>query len=403
MFGIIAWWLKMGKLKQVDVVCDMLEGFECEYPWFVSVAENKSPEQIAIANHTFELPVAPLKGRAGEHDAIVMAYAQGYEWSKANRFVVTLRGTGFKGQIHIAVSAAAMHDPDWVRNARCYNVTLFVPPNITDLNLHPQQKRWEEMSARFEAMDAERSLMADPPIEPFVLILDIRDSFFQANPFADILWLGEHDNTQVLLFPECLHHGKHLNSFLWMTKCWKRDQDRKVVPKEYWWTAPIICSGGFIGTWRGVKHVVKEMATEIRRQSTEWWCMDPNTTTNHNPGWDQGFLNHLYYRTERLQPVAGYTRLMAAGVGPLVHMSVAADWKLEPIANTSGYASEPHAERYSQQQGCAVYQDPEGYVVTYDAAHKRAAVVHQYDRLDPIDRLVGRRIDGIREQLGTAC
>ena len=56
---------------------------------------------------------------------------------------------------------------------------------------------------------------------------------------------------------------------------------------RYWWTAPIICSGGFIGTWRGVKHVVKEMATEIRRQSTEWWCMDPNTTTNKNPGWDQ--------------------------------------------------------------------------------------------------------------------
>ena len=184
-----------------------------------------------------------------------------------------------------------------------------------------------------------------------ILVVDIRDTFFQANPFADVRWLGHHGPTQVLLFPECLvridalvrvglcwsalvcvgqrclvhctsvgaggcqplccffrslsnfgaqHHGMGRIAWDWMTKCWPEDRDKTLVPDRYLFTIPMICSGGFVGTFRGIHHVVKEMATEIRLQSTRW-CTHPNASNDKSPGWDQGFLNRLFYRTQRLQ------------------------------------------------------------------------------------------------------
>ena len=56
---------------------------------------------------------------------------------------MTLRGTGYKGEIHVALKEGQLADRDWTTHAACYNVTLWVPPVIADLELHPQQKRWE--------------------------------------------------------------------------------------------------------------------------------------------------------------------------------------------------------------------------------------------------------------------
>lgn len=120
--------------------------------------------------------------------------------------------------------------------------------------------------------------------------------------------------------------------------------------------------------------MVREMASEIRRYNSHP-CLDPNSSVHKNPGKDQGFLNHLFHRTDRLQPVQGYTRLVGAGAGPVVHMAVFAFWRFTPPGDS-----------FPTPPGCAVLQDSNGMVVAYNAPHMPVAVVHQYDRVDFVSR-----------------
>ena len=61
-----------------------------------------------------------------------------------------------------------------------------------------------------------------------------------------------------------------------------------------------------------------------------------------------------------------------------MHTSVVANWKL------TGRDDPP-------PEGCAVFQDPAGNMVGYDAPHRPVAVVHQYDRLDPVAKLAAAK------------
>jgi hypothetical protein len=132
--------------------------------------------------------------------------------------------------------------------------------------------------------------------------------------------------------------------------------------------------------------VAQEMSTEIRRYGAHS-CL----TTDKNPAQDQGFLNHLFHRTNRLQPVQGYTRLVAAGVGPLVHMSVFASWRFTP----PGASSIP-------PPGCAVLQDSNGMMVAYNAPHRPVAVVHQFDRVGFVSHFIDSWTSQLKASLN-AC
>ena len=56
----------------------MLDGFDCDYPWFVSQARAPEADQVAVATRPFRMPDSPRNGPNSEHDAIVMAHAQGW-------------------------------------------------------------------------------------------------------------------------------------------------------------------------------------------------------------------------------------------------------------------------------------------------------------------------------------
>lgn len=206
MLGNVAWRLGLGKGHRAIVVCEMLRDFDCEYPWFESIGSAPVSSHRATSTRSFELPDYPITETPESIDAIVVAHAIGYRWFKVERFVVTLRSTGFAGGIHIAVNRESAMDAEWLRHSRCYNLTLWVPPNITDVALHTQLKRWEELRDYLQVLTDESARNNPSPTEPLILVIDIRDTYFQSNPFTELRWLGHRGATQVRA---CIAHTYH--------------------------------------------------------------------------------------------------------------------------------------------------------------------------------------------------
>lgn len=232
--------------------------------------------------------------------ATVMAMATGYDLLDYQRFVGSLRKTGFMGNIILVVSPkieepeetylleknVIMHKAQYVNCSHPVNEDLLKKGNlgghekelITCVHPYPKLKhRW----ARFPLL---RDLLLECGGQPNpeikcggpVLITDMRDTFFQRNPFGP-----EAPKVYGLqVFEE--HYSIRTTHWLvdWPVKDCKGVQ----------YNEPMLCSGTTIGTRQAMLDYLRIFEGEMNV-----WMESPKCCCFETNGDDQSMHNYMYY------------------------------------------------------------------------------------------------------------
>lgn len=351
--------------------------------------------------------------------ATVMGMATGYNLETYQRFVGSLRKTGYEGNIILVVSPdignessdylnsknVVMHrvtyvkcshpvnadiaakDPSEIKNSHTKELVTCVEP-------YPELKhRW----ARFPLLgDLLRKCGGQENPETTcggpVLVTDVRDTFFQRNPFGP-----EAPRVVGLqLFAE--HYT--IRTTHWLVD-WPVGDCKGVHYDE-----PMICSGTTIGTRQAMLDYI-----EIFHQEMKTWMADEKCCCFETNGDDQSMHNYLYY-SGMLEGVTGGV-LVAKNRDALVH-TVGAHGSM--IFNTHKEVKDellkakgkpeprnahhvPYDLNYHENNGGKNWlglhyglTDKEGYFVDFDGS--RSFIVHQYDRLGPQFEVFMRREKG---------
>lgn len=337
--------------------------------------------------------------------ATVMAMATGYALKDYKRFVGSLRKTGFEGNIILAVAPdidtacetylasqnVFLHK---VQHTTCSHpvkkgAKVKIPKNsherelVTCLHPYPKLKhRW----ARFPLL---RDYLlhcgghANPEVQcggP-VLITDMRDTFFQRNPFGT----EAPKVTGLQLFAE--HYT--IRTTHWLVD-WPVGDCKGVHYDE-----PMLCSGTTIGTRQAMLDYLR-----IFHEEMNLWMESPKCCCFETNGDDQSMHNYMYY-SHMLDGVDGGVTVSKNRNG-LVHTAGA---QLSMIYNTHTQQKKelrealknpnkptrdahhhPLDKSYDEKDDTKNWlglhyglTDQDGYFVDYDGS--RSFVVHQYDRI----------------------
>ena len=333
--------------------------------------------------------------------ATVMAMATGYKIIDYHRFVGSLRKTGYKGNIILVVAPdirpleeaylklqnVTMHK---VQHTKCTHNAFQKKEDgdekkpadkhrkelMTCVHPYPNLKhRW----ARFPLL---RDLLEDCGGKPDparacggpVLITDMRDTFFQRNPFGP-------DAPKV--------HGLQVfeEHYTIRTTHWLVDWPVHAC-KKVRYDEPMLCSGTTIGTRRAMLDYLGIFHGEMDR-----WMADPSCHFDIN-GDDQSMHNYLYYSGMLTEAVTGGVTAVknrdglvhtVGAMGSLIFETHKIQKKLLRGDQFKGGNSEPFdlsAEDDKKTKNWLGLHygltDRDGYFVQYDGS--RSYIIHQYDR-----------------------
>jgi hypothetical protein len=309
-------------------------------------------------------------------NATVMGFATGYGLSDYKTFVGSLRKSGFRGHVILAVSPTIDEESMAYLESRKVTVVKvqYVPCTHGLFNETKQaQDEYEEelktcvapydkLKARWGRFPFLRDLLQKcSTCTGPVLITDVRDTYFQRDPFGS-------NQPQVQGLQVFQEHVK-MTTQHWLVE-WPVRECKNVSFHE-----PMLCSGTIIGT----RHAMLEYLDEMEREMNAW--MADRKCHFRTNGDDQSIHNYLYY-TGRL-PNA---KAIPNGLG---------------IVNTVGYQAsvifQAHQARMKamNKTDSEAYEgtiigtkpwitqeyditDEEGYILNHDGT--KSAVVHQYDR-----------------------
>mmetsp|Transcript_22114 Transcript_22114/g.28637 ORF Transcript_22114/g.28637 Transcript_22114/m.28637 type:complete len:279 (-) Transcript_22114:24-860(-) len=186
-----------------------------------------------------------------------------------------------------------------------------------------------------------------------VMILDYRDTFFQADPFVtagplsnyDLILVAEHYPFKQI--GNCPFNGG------WIRNCWGRETFHAMGKQV------VLCSGSYLGARDGIINFEKTLLAEANAMQCHYKGVPS----------DQGYLNYLYYAGSL--PAGGTTRVEDRGYG-VVNTLGSLDGRR---AHQDGYLPSTHVNIGQYWQ----IRDSQGYVLQNDKK-TRSAVVHQYDR-----------------------
>ena len=329
--------------------------------------------------------------RQDSENAAVLAMATNYDLETHRIFVGSLRRSGFKGSIILAV------EPDLSEEIHAYlteqNVTMKVPTKTLCTYRKPEgeperpddsddddelrtcyrpypylKQRW----ARFPLLRdylRECARCTGP-----ALFTDYRDTYFQCNPFS-----GEHFGSleELQLFRE--HESQRTTHWLVdgpVSKC-----------KNVRFDEPMLCSGTTIGTRNALLSYANAMHEEMKA-----WMEDEKCCCNDMVGDDQSIHNYLHY-AGRFNFSGVNTVAVRNRVG-IVHTVGLEGSNIHQAHTEAGIAKgldrrEAEAAPYDGSDQFAGrwlgshynLTDAEGYLTNFDES--RSCVVHQYDRLGP--------------------
>lgn len=233
----------------------------------------------------------PLYGVKHSGGDAIFALAANYPKQFYQRFVGSLRKAGYTGDIVLAVSPPAKMKPNVEKyiketkvvaygfdvdckgkdNCRFYDNFLGYPdprPFRTFANIrYAMYEYW----LRYYT---ERS---------YILILDFRDTFFQADPFLSFgPFASRTPKFELQVFAE--NHrvksiGKCVYNSLWIGRCFGRPA--LAALSSY----PVLCSGSTLGSYLGIKHYVRTMLSSM--DTVKCWLKGIES--------DQGYQNYLFY------------------------------------------------------------------------------------------------------------
>jgi len=335
--------------------------------------------------------------------ATVMAMATGYKLRDYERFVGSLRKTGYEGNIILVVApdipekeekylkskGVIMHKAEYTTCSHPVNEELQKKKDQLDSHtkelltcVHPFPKlkhRW----ARFPLL---RSLLLecggqpDPEIQcggP-VLITDMRDTYFQRNLFGP-----EAPKVHGLqVFEE--HYS--IKTTHWLVD-WPVGDCKGVHYNE-----PMLCSGTTIGTRQAMLDYL-----EIFHGEMNVWMESPKCCCFETNGDDQSMHNYMYY-SGMLDKVSGGVQAIhnrnglvhtVGALGSLIFNTHKEQKKILRKAQNHPRPQDAHEENFDlseeedknskswlgQHYGLT---DKEGYFTDYDGS--RSFAIHQYDR-----------------------
>jgi hypothetical protein len=307
--------------------------------------------------------------------ASVIALATGYDLRTYQRFVGSLRRSGYRG--HILLGLAPNPPPDIVDYLNSRNVTIHILSwvNCTytrDASVSEDifQKTkcaspYPDIKIRWSRYPLARDwLRACTTCTGPVLITDARDVVFQRNPFGP----GSPMVNSLQVFEE--HATMTTNN--WLTRRPIRLCKNIILPRQ-----PMLCSGTTIGP----RDIIDEYL-ELMYREMKVWIADPQCRFNMN-GDDQSIHNYLYYTGQfpagtRSIPhrQGGIVNTVGHFAARLYHEHIAPQLALPQ--ETSRMIQYPGATRLSWIGTEYGVTNEQGLFIELDGSISR--VVHQWDR-----------------------
>lgn len=307
----------------------------------------------------------PLYGEHHSNSDAIFALACNYKLRFYQRFVGTLRQTGFDGDIVLAVSPPEKMAPGVgvylaEKNVTAYGFEVDCKGKDNcrlkdDFLGYPDPRPYRTFAnIRYALYEYWLNYYNNPA--SYFLILDFRDTFFQANPFAPfgpIATRPSQGKYELHVFAEnykVKNIGKCVYNSLWVGRCFGKDALQELKEEA------VLCSGSTLGSYEGIDHYI---ATMLRSMDTvQCWKKGIES--------DQGYQNYLYYNGK-------FT-------SPLGHGNATFNHQGHGIVNTIGALNGRRVPKEMKGPLDTHWKirDSEGYILNYDGT--RSAVVHQWDR-----------------------
>eukprot|EP00598_Pedospumella_elongata_P013053 CAMPEP_0184989708 /NCGR_PEP_ID=MMETSP1098-20130426/29637_1 /TAXON_ID=89044 /ORGANISM="Spumella elongata, Strain CCAP 955/1" /LENGTH=384 /DNA_ID=CAMNT_0027514757 /DNA_START=255 /DNA_END=1409 /DNA_ORIENTATION=+ len=304
---------------------------------------------------------SPLFGVQHKGTDAIMALACNYPTIYYKRFVGSLRKFGYTEDIVLAVSPVEKMKPGveaYVKETGVVAYGFDVDCKGTDncqlqnnFLGYPDPRPYRTFAnIRYALYEYWLRHYSD---NSYILILDFRDTFFQANPFGQYGAYSQRtepkydlqmyaENYKVKNIGICVFNSN------WIKTCFGKPA-LDALRKE-----AVICSGSTLGSFPAVKHYVRTMLSSM--DTVKCWLKGIES--------DQGYQNYLFYNGH-FNTAMGNATLFHQGYG---------------VVNTIG-AMNGYRVPKDQKGPLDTFwkiRDKEGYVLNYDGT--RSACVHQWDR-----------------------
>ncbi len=236
--------------------------------------------------------VAPLFGVKHKGTDAIMALACNYPKVYYQRFVGSLRKFGYDEDIVLAVSPIEKMKPGVENYLKETNVVAYGfdvdcqgPDNCKlkdDFLGYPDPRPYRTFAnIRYALYEYWLRHYSE---NSYVLILDFRDTFFQANPFQ---LYGSYSSRKEPKYElhmyaenyEVKNIGICVFNSMWIKVCFGKDALQKLKQN------PVICSGSTLGSYPAVHHYVRTMLQSM--DSVKCWLKGIES--------DQGYQNYLFY------------------------------------------------------------------------------------------------------------
>lgn len=203
----------------------------------------------------------------------VLAMATNYDMETYQTFIGSLRATGYDGHIILGVS----ENPSEELASYCA---------LQNVTMQPQEHgKYDEYKVSHKRFFTYTDWIRDcNTCTDGIMLTDFRDAFFQADPFATAVKLGQQ--YPIMVFEE-LVDGEH-SATHWLTNV--------PVPRCRGFTFTMdhamLCSGSTMGSREGILEYLHAMMNEIKYWNTHAECIDGGV------GDDQSIHNYLYYTNQ---------------------------------------------------------------------------------------------------------
>jgi hypothetical protein len=347
-----------------------------------------SPEKVCLvepvkAPSVSQTAKAALLSPQNSSTATVMAMATKYHLRDYQRFVGSLRKTGYQGHIILAVSPDLSLDIEQyllsrsvdirkVQYVNCSYPMLSKPNDVHDEELVTCVHPYPTLKHRWARYPLLRDFLRDcTTCTGPVLMTDMRDTVFQRDPFGSEAPEVPFNTLQV--FQE--HYTKRTTN--WVVD-WPVFDCKGIKFDE-----PMLCSGTTIGTRSSMLEYLRIMHAEM-----DEWMNDPKCCCFQTNVDDQSMHNYVFY-SGKLDHIAV---AIPNRVGLVNTVGVIASLVFEQHVNQKKVELEAagknpddaHMEPFTsegEQNWLGLHYgltDKEGYLVNFDGT--RSFVIHQFDR-----------------------
>ena len=369
-----------------------------------STTTNKDyPSPFVAISPTSKILLHPTFGSHRASTNAVFAFAEGYGLDVYITFVESLKQTGFDGDVVFAVSSEEEMKRDVADYLKSYangngiNVISYALPwecytkggerilstnnkgrgsttnnGFSDCQVHGIYSTEDGISpaqdprvarpvatARYE-MYWIWSLQYEATSQ--ILILDVRDSYFQSNPF--LFEQSASSSCTLDLFEEnreAVNIGKSSYNSKWVKTAYGKDIFQAMSEK------PVICSGSTMGSQKSIELYTRAMVTQF------------DNTKCKQVGCDQGFHNFLFYDST------------ASLNGALVQNGC----QINVHKQGQGAVNNLAAMRESSLRSQGVLIDrnefDDGFVVVNTDGNTISPVIHQFDRDGELKGIIKKR------------